>query len=244
MQMKFMILGLLALTLCWFGWQQLQSKDAISKPIRYVRIEGAFQYTKKEKLKQLLTPQMMRGFYHADMETIHHLIAELPLVERVDVKRVWPDAVHIKITEQKPVVRWGDKALLNNQGDLLIPDNIIEFNNLPLITGPEGQEKKLLEIMKGVYIVLMDKSLQLAEFHVNDRRAWSIKLANGLQMQLGRKAPLENMQRFLRTIDILGEDKVAMMANVDTRYPNGYAVTWKPDLIEIDWKAIAAKNKT
>lgn len=242
--MRFFVFSLLAVLAGWFGWEQLQSKDAISKPIRYVRIEGAFQYTSKDKLKRILTPEMMRGFYHADMDTIHHLISDLPLVEQVDVKRVWPDAVHIKITEQKPIVRWGDKALLNKHGDVLIPDNIEEFKNLPLITGPNGQEKKLLEIMKGVYIVLMDKSLQLAEFHVNERRAWRIKLANGLEMQLGRKAPLENMQRFLKTMDIVGEDKVAMMASVDTRYPNGYAVTWKPEVIEIDWKAIAAKNKT
>jgi len=244
MRMKLIIIGLLGLTATWFGWQRLQSKDAVSKPIRYVKIEGAFQYTNKDELKKRLTPEMMRGFYHADMDTIHHLIAGLPLVAEVDVKRVWPDAVYIKITEQKPIVRWGKTALLNKKGDVLIPNNIEEFNNLPLITGPEGQEKKLLEIMKGIYIVLMDKSLQLAEFHVNNRRAWSIKLASGLEMKLGRKSPLENMQRFLKTMDILGEDKVAMMANIDTRYPNGYAVTWKPDVTKIDWKTITEKNKT
>ena len=131
----------------WFGWQQLHNQDAISKPICYVKIEGAFQYTSKDKLKQVLTPEMKRGFYHADMDAIHNLISSLPLVEKVDVKRVWPDAVHIKISEQKPIVRWGDKSLLNKQGDILVPENIAEFKNLPLITGPEGQDKKLLEIM-------------------------------------------------------------------------------------------------
>ncbi len=241
--MKVIVLGLLVLIGAWFIRQQLYTQDAISKPIKYVKIEGAFQYTSRETLKQVLSPEMKRGFYHADMSAIHRLISELPLVEKVDVKRVWPDAVHIKISEQKPIVRWGDKALLNKQGDLLLPANMAEFKNLPLITGPEGQEKKLLEIMKGVYIVLKDKSLQLAEFHVNERRSWRIKLADGLEMQLGRKAPLENMQRFLQTMDLLGAKQIAMMASVDTRYPNGYAVTWKPDAVEIDWKAIAAENK-
>ncbi|MCK9607742.1 MAG: cell division protein FtsQ/DivIB [Methylomonas sp.] len=241
--LKFIVFVFLVLAGSWYGWKQLHSQDATSKPIRYVKIEGAFQYTSKEKLKQVLTPEMKRGFYHADMDAIHQLISHLPLVAEVDVKRVWPDAVHIKITEQKPIVRWGDKAVLNKQGDVLIPDDINEFKNLPLITGPEGQEKKLLEIMKGVYIVLKDKSMQLAEFHVNDRRAWRLKLANGLEMQLGRKAPLENMQRFLKTMDLLGEEQIAMMASVDTRYPNGYAVSWKPDAPEIDWKAIAENYK-
>ena len=240
---KFFVFVLLVAAGSWYGWRHMHAQDAISKPIRYVKIEGAFQYTSKDRLKEVLTPEMKLGFYHADMDTIHQLISRLPLVEKVDVKRVWPDAVHIKITEQKPIVRWGDNALLNKQGEILTPDNISEFKNLPLITGPAGQEKKLLEIMKGVYIVLKDKSMQLAEFHVNDRRAWQIKLANGLEMQLGRKTPLENMQRFLKTMDLLGEEQLAMIASVDARYPNGYAVTWKPDTAKIDWKAVIEKHK-
>jgi cell division protein FtsQ len=240
---KFIVVALLVLAGGWWGWRQIDTQSANGKPIRYVKVEGAFQYIGKDRLKQVLAPQMKLGYYHADMDAIHHAIKALPLVDKVDVKRVWPDAVYIKITEQKPVVRWGKNALLNKQGDVLIPDNIEDFKNLPLITGPEGQEKKLLEIMKGVYIVLKDKSMQLAEFHVNERRAWRIKLASGLEMQLGRKAPLENMQRFLKTMDLLGAEQVALMASVDTRYPNGYAVTWKPEVTEIDWKAIAEKNK-
>lgn len=227
----------------WWAWQQVTTRMLHNQPIRYVKIEGAFQYTNKERLKDVLNPQMRLGYYHADMNAIHQAIKSLPLVDKVDVKRVWPDAVYIKIVEQKPIVRWGKNALLNKKGDLLVPDNIDEFKNLPLITGPEGQEKKLLEIMKGVYIVLKDKSLQLAEFHVNERRAWRLKLASGLEMQLGRKAPLENMQRFLKTMDLVGEEQIALMASVDTRYPNGFAVTWKPEVAEIDWKAVAEKNK-
>lgn len=237
------ILALLMVIAGGFGWRMMNARDAASKPIRYVRIEGAFQYTDKERLKTVLSPEIKRGFYHADMDAIQRAITSLPLVAQVDVKRVWPDAVHIKIREEVPIVRWGANGLLNKQGDLLIPDDIGQFKNLPLITGPDGQEKKLLEIMKGVYIVLRDKSLQLAEFHVNDRRAWRIKLASGLEMQLGRKAPLENMQRFLKTMDLIGEDQIAMMANVDTRYPNGFAVTWKPGTPPIDWKAVARGQK-
>ena len=225
------------------GWAYFNSQIAINKPIRYVKVEGAFQYINKDRLKELVAAEMKRGFYQADMRAVHEAISQLPLVEQVDVKRVWPDAVYIRVVEHKPVVRWGEKALLNNQGDLLIPDNIEDFKNLPLVTGPEGQEKKLLEVMKGIYIVLKDKSMQMAEFHVNERRSWQIKLVNGMEMQLGRKAPLENMQRFLKTMDLLGEQVINAIASVDTRYPNGFAITWKPDTA-IDWRAIIANTKT
>ncbi|MEY4717937.1 MAG: hypothetical protein RL563_555 [Pseudomonadota bacterium] len=243
-KLRFIVLLLLIGWIGWFGWQHvINSQDAISRPIRYVKIEGAFQYIAKERVKQALSNEIKRGFYHADMESIHQAISDLPLVDTVDVKRVWPDALYIKITEHKPIVRWGNRGLLNKYGDVLVPDNMKDFMNLPLISGPEGQERKLLEIMKGVYIVLKDKSMQLAEFHVNERRSWRLKLASGLEMQLGSKAPLENMQRFLKTMDLLGEEQIAMMASVDTRYPNGFAVTWKPEMGAIDWKAVAEKNK-
>jgi cell division protein FtsQ len=242
--MKVYTFFLLVIASIWFGWRQVKVANVSVRPIHYVKIEGSFQYTSKERLQQLLNPLMKRGYYQADMEAVQHAIKTLSMVDKVDVKRVWPDAVYIKITEHKPIVRWGNNALLNKQGEILIPENIEDFKNLPLITGPEGQEKKLLEIMKGIYIVLKDKSMQLAEFHVNDRRAWRIKLASGLEMQLGRKAPLENMQRFLKTMDLIGKEQVDMMVNVDTRYPNGYAVTWKPDLPKIDWKAIVEKTRT
>lgn len=244
-KLRFIVLLILIGVFGWFGWQHvITSQDAISRPIRYVKIEGAFQYIAKERVKQALSKEIKLGFYHADMESIHHAISDLPLVDTVDVKRVWPDALYIKITEHKPIVRWGNHGLLNKYGDVLIPDNMKDFMNLPLISGPEGQERKLLEIMKGVYIVLKDKSMQLAEFHVNERRSWRLKLASGLEMQLGSKAPLENMQRFLKTMDLLGEEQIAMMASVDTRYPNGFAVTWKPEISSIDWKAVAEKIKT
>lgn len=244
MKLRWLMVLMMVAGAGWFGWRQLASHaDAISKPIRYVKIEGAFQYITKDSVKNVLGPEVKRGFYQADMNSIHQAISSLPLVDKVDVKRVWPDAVHIKIVEHKPIVRWGNDQLLNKQGDLLTPDSIEAFKNLPLITGPQGQERKLLEIMKGVYIVLKDKALQLAEFHVSERRAWRLKLASGLEMQLGNKAPLENMQRFLKTMDLLGEPQIAMMASVDTRYPNGFAVTWKPEAGKIDWKAVAETYK-
>ena len=241
---QLIIILLLIVPVIWWSGRLIHAQAENGRPIRSVKIEGAFQYTNKDRLKQVLAPHLKPGYYRTDLNAIHQAIKALPLVDKVDVKRIWPDAVYIRITEQKPMVRWGSNALLNKQGDLMIPDNIEDFKNLPLITGPEGQERKLLEIMKGVYIVLQDKSLQLAEFHVNERRAWRIKLANGLEMQLGMKAPLENMQRFLKTMDLLGEEQLALIASVDTRYPNGYAITWKPDATAIDWKAIVDRTKT
>lgn len=236
---KILAVALLVLGLIWNYRQQMTTYSAGRLPINYVRTEGVFQYLSKDELKTTLQPLVMTGFFAADMQAIHQAVARLAWVESVTVKRVWPDAIDIKVHEQKPYVRWGQDSLLNERGEVFSPKNVDQFQFLPLLSGPEQQQKKVLEIMKGVKTALADQSMELAEFKINDRGSWSLKLANGMEILLGRNEPLKKLQRFLKTLAALGQGQVDAMAIVDLRYTNGYAVSWKPESEEIDWKKIA-----
>ena len=228
----------------WLGWQEVKAQGADWLPVRYVRIEGAFQYIAKDKIKQVLTGQVNNGLYNADIQQIQAMVNQLPWIESVRVKRVWPDAIDIRIIEQTPSVRWRGVGLLSQHGEVFVPDNISEFSQLPLVSGPVGNEKKLLEIMKGLEVALNDKQMELEEFRVNERRAWSIKLQNGVKIILGRNEPLSKFQRFLKTVPLLGEEQVEKVAVIDLRYSNGYALTWKQGEKEINWKKIAEMKKS
>ncbi|MDD1633434.1 MAG: cell division protein FtsQ/DivIB [Methylococcaceae bacterium] len=213
-----------------------------SLPIKYVRTEGVFQYLSKNEIKIILQPLVITGFFDADMQAIHTAVSTLPWVDTVTVKRIWPDAIDIKIREKKPYARWGKNSLITERGVIFTPKNIEQFQNLSVVTGPEFQQVKVLEIMKGIKTALADQSMELAEFSVNDRWAWKIKLANGMEILLGRNEQLKKLQRFLKTLAVLRQEQVDAMAIVDLRYPNGYAVSWKPETAEIDWNAIANPN--
>jgi cell division protein FtsQ len=208
-------------------------------PIKYVRTEGVFQYLSKDEIKTALQPLVTTGFFDADMQAIHQAVSGLTWVDTVTVKRVWPDAIDIKIREKKPYVRWGQQSLVSARGEIITPKSIEPFKNLPILQGPELQQVKTLEIMKGVNTALADQSMKMAEFTINDRWSWKIKLTTGLEILLGRNEQLKKLQRFLKTLDVLGQEQVEKIAIVDLRYPNGYAVSWKPGTEEIDWKKIA-----
>ena len=96
--------------------------------------------------------------------------------------------------------------------------------------------------MTGIKTALADHSMKLAEFSVNERGAWKIKLANELEILLGRNEQLKKLQRFLKTLTVLDQEQFLQIERVDLRYPNGYAVSWKPGTAEIDWSAIAKPN--
>jgi cell division protein FtsQ len=215
---------------------------SVSLPIKYVRTEGVFQYLSKNEIKTVLQPLVMTGYFDADMQAIHSTVATLPWVDTVTVKRIWPDAIDIKIREKKPYARWGKNSLITERGVIFTPNNLEQFKNLTVVTGPEMQQVKVLEIMKGIKTALADQSMELTEFSVNDRWAWKIKLANGLEILLGRNEQLKKLQRYLKTLAVLKQEQVDAMAIVDLRYPNGYAVSWKPGTEEIDWSTIAIPN--
>jgi cell division protein FtsQ len=221
------------------GYIKPPSIKNASLPIKYVRTEGVFQHLGQNEIKAVLQPLVMVGFFDADMQAIHMAVSTLPWVDTVTVKRIWPDAIDIKIRERKAYARWGKNSLITEQGVIFTPNNIEQFQNLTGVTGPELQQVKVLEIMKGVKTALADQSLELAEFSVNDRWAWKIKLATGQEILLGRNEQLKKLQRYLKTLTVLKQEQVEQMAIIDLRYPNGYAVSWKPGTVEIDWKAIA-----
>jgi cell division protein FtsQ len=226
---KWLLISLLLVVGIWDGWREIKAQGSDLLPIRYVRIEGVFQYITKEEIKQALRAHVMTGFLNADVQSIRQSLAVLPWISQVKVKRVWPDAIEIKVYEQYPIARWSNIGLLNEQGDLFTPTNLARFNKLPLLYGPLDQEKKLMEIMKQLQAGLANYSIGLAEFHINERRAWTVVLTNELVLKLGRKEPLQKFQQFLPTLPILGKNRIAAMSVVDLRYPNGFAVTQKQE---------------
>jgi cell division protein FtsQ len=238
----FLMIFPLIIFFAWLGWKEVKAQGADWFPINYVRVEGAFQHITEESIKQLLSKQVSAGLYNADIQQISESVEYLSWAKSVTVKRVWPDAIDIKIKEQEAIFRWKEKGLINKEGEIFIPENRDEFSHLPLLTGPVGNEKQLLEEMKRLSIELRYKNLWLTEFKVSDRRAWVINCGE-LQLIAGRNKPLEKVQRFLKTIALIGEPQMAKVAVVDLRYPNGYTLKWKEGTEEINWKEIAVMRQ-
>jgi len=239
----FLLVFPLVVMLGWLGWQEVKAQGADWLPIKYIRVEGAFQYIAKDQIKQVLKEQVSTGLYNTDIQQISESVQHLSWVNDVTVKRVWPDSIDIKIKEQRPIVRWKNEGLVNSNGEIFAPDNVNEFTHLPILAGPAKNEKVLLNVMIEVASKLNNQNLKLTEFRVSNRRAWYIKCQNDMQLILGRNKPRNKLQRFLKTLPIIGEQQKAKIAIADLRYPNGYALKWKQGVEEIDWKKIVETRK-
>ena len=217
-----------------FSWPFMQQAIANMVPIRHVQVEGAFQYIDKQDIQMKINPLVQAGYFSVDLQAIRNSLMRLPWTESIQVQRIWPDRLKLRIYEQKPVIRWQEHSLLNEQGEVFRPLNIDRFQTLPVLYAPNEQRLALLEVMHGISVSLMDEGLYLTEFRVNERQSWLLSMENGLVIQLGRLQPLEKFSQLMKALFVSGGELVNKMVYVDMRYPNGYAVRWRENE-KIEW---------
>ncbi len=193
-------------------------------PIKQVHIEGEFLRLDTNHLQTLVTDKVRGGFFNIDVAAIHKALLALPWVKEVSVHRVWPDALRVVVNEQMAVVRWNETGLLNDQGRYFAPDKASFPAGLPVLEGPDESRKLLLERFE---LLTQTYGLAVKRLRLNQRRAWSFEMDNGLSVVLGRRDFENRAQRFEQVVvNNLGE-KLAEANEIDMRYTNGFAVRWK-----------------
>ncbi|MEM7026823.1 MAG: cell division protein FtsQ/DivIB [Pseudomonadota bacterium] len=219
------VLVILIIALMVWGGRYLSNPDTL--PIKQVRVEGDFTRLSPVDLQQLVTNKVRGGFFNLNVDAVRDALLAEPWVSKVSVQRVWPDGLRVIVTEQIPIVRWGEKGLLNKSGDYFQPESMTIPQHLPLLTGPEGSEILLLKRFQEMQQRVNEIKFSIVQLTLDERRAWSFTLANGIYIILGRKQVSERFQRFLDLIPTTVAGRIEQTATVDMRYTNGFAVKWK-----------------
>jgi len=197
-------------------------------PIRYVRVEGEIRNIDATEFTKTLLPWAQAGYFLADMHGIEETAKSFPWIDSVQVARLWPDTLLLKIVEQKPVARTSDGSLINYRGGRFSPGNVQSYANLPMLDGPLGQEKQLLKMLYLLNEKLKHKGMRIDALKLTGRRAWSAHLTSGVEIEFGKQDPALALEHLLALLPRLGEARIAALQKVDLRYPNGFAVIFKP----------------
>ena len=71
--------------------------------------------------------------------------------------------------------------------------------------------------------------LKVVQIDVDQRRAWRIRLDNGLRLRLGRRRVLDRLKRFIAVYPVIVARQAGVIEQVDLRYTNGLAVRWRKE---------------
>lgn len=210
------------------GWQRMA--PALNQPIARISVEGDLNAANRAALQERLDAFGEAGFVTANIAGMQQALEQLPWVDQARISRIWPDQLHVEVSEQQPIARWRDGEWLNSRGQVFqtarAPDNGAV---LPLLTGPEGSEGKVMQQYLVLTQALRPLGQKLLRLEMRSRGSWFLTTESGLELLLGRDEIGEKMRRFASLYERELKPEAGRIARIDLRYANGLAVAWRAE---------------
>lgn len=154
-------------------------------------------------------------------------LESLQWVASAQVQREWPLKLKVAIAERRPAARWGEDAMLDEAATTFEPGGSIN-PALPALRGPEGAQQRVLARYREFSRRLSEESLASGGLSLNARGGWTLQLRDGPRLRLGAESVDRRLERALQALKALPQDAEREVAYIDLRYPNGFAVAWRP----------------
>ena len=154
-----------------------------------------------------------------DVDSARARLEKTPLIKQASVRKLYPGQIVIDMVERTPAALWqknGEIKTISADGAVIDELRDANFRDLPLIVG-DGANDRLPE-----FRALLDQTEELRPKIVAglliDRRRWTFRLNNGLEVKLPENEPspaISTLVRMQRDSRILDRDILA----VDLRTP-------------------------
>jgi len=207
-------------------WIDLHNPELL--PIRHVQVisEGDL-HIPKSLLETAVNHNLSGTLLSLKESNLKQELMQFPWVANVSIRRVWPGTLKIRISPQSPVARWGQESLMNSDLELFSPAPDTFPKDLPLLDGPKGAEREVwkeYQFLNEQFDVL---KLKVVSVELSARHSWSFALSNGIWVILGRENLDKRLQRLIKLYPKLFAPRADEIAQIDLRYPNGFAVKAK-----------------
>lgn len=226
---KFIIfMGLLCIIAVYYAFHWVVDKlnQKLVLPIRSVIIQSDFERIDQNRLRQVVAPLAHAGLFTVNLASIQASIQKIPWAAQVEVRRIWPNQLFIKITPEQVVARWGDTFLLNKYGEILNFGLVKGVEHLPLFTAPDSLASQVLNEYQQANEILNSIALTVVKINVDNSVNWNMTLSNGIILRLGDQEHLTRLRRFVKVYDKLIAGHADQVKSIDLRYNDGLAVAW------------------
>ena len=200
-------------------------------PLREIQVTGETAHLTQEQVQAVIARELRGNFFTVDLARARAGFEKLPWVRKVNVRRYWPDRLEVAMQEHRPLARWGSTGLVNAEGEVF---EAAINSVLPVFIGPDEMAAEVVARYAEFEKLVGPMHRKIAQIRVSPRRAWHLKLDDGMVIELGR----ENLEGRLATLVDAYANAIAQLPqsplHVDLRYSNGFAVRspglkWTPN---------------
>jgi len=211
-----------------------QQKFNISK----ITLTGDAAHVDRIGLQQSVASLIKGNYFSLNSEEIIRAVAKLPWVEKVRLRRRWPDTLMIDIEEYQPIALWGEDRWLTTSGKIVslpLPKNVV----LPQLDGPVSAAEQVWETYQKWTKQFAQNGIRLRKMKLSKQHLYTLTLeyttrlidsARGFEMILAEQNADQQLTAFLSSrrqslIEFPGQIKT-----VDMRYPSGFSISrYEPD---------------
>lgn len=195
-------------------------------PMRRLAVTGEFAQVDEAAVREAVLPLVQRGFFAVDLDEVRVAVAALPWVEKVEVRKRWPDRLEVRLSEHTPVARWSDGRMLSDDGKLFAaPEGA--GRGLPVFEGPEARAGELMALHSIARPLFLPLGLKVETVQLSARGSLSLVLDDGTQVEAGRGDPQARLARFARMLPKIRAADPRVLQRADLRYTNGFTLVWQ-----------------
>jgi len=194
-----------------------------------IKIIGNMRHLKSHDLKNLIIQKMVKGYLSSDLVLVRDALLKLPWIENANIRRILPDRIEVEVIEKTPLLRWKQKGLVSDSGELFFPSNLQnaqtqkkKFSELTQINVAKTHIKKALSFLKLVVPVISQLKLHLQALNEDDLGGWYVDINQNQKIIFGRN----NLAQRILSLEKIwsAASKKGTIEYLDLRYANGGAV--------------------
>jgi cell division protein FtsQ len=194
-------------------------------PLHNVRLSASPQHVDATDVLQVVRNEVQGNFFTVDIERLRQALEKLPWVRSVSIRREFPYRLVVQLQEHQALARWNNNALVNQQGEVFVAKSESGSEQaLPSFIGPDGTAAEMTQHYTDFNQQLAALSLQTGQITLSPRRAWQLRLSNGMVLELGREDLQQRLARFVAAYPSSLAAVPSKVKYVDLRYRNGFAV--------------------
>jgi len=200
---------------------------ALNRPIDSINISGDLKRISIKTIENNTNNVLNKGFLSFNASVVKKKIESLDWVQSVEIIRVWPNKIDIRIMEESLLGIWNDDLILNSSGKLYVVDKRSIPENIPRLNGPKGSERDVMNFFIRINNLLTGRGLYLEELTLDARGSWSFIIKPKIEIKLGKTEINQKLERFFLALDQSLLAKINKVSYIDLRYSEGLAILWK-----------------
>ena len=214
--------------------------DQILRPgyftIERIHIEGSQYRVDPRTIERTAWRSVHGNYFSVNLNAIEEQLKEIPGVYAVAVRRVWPGALRISITESEGLAKWSElrpDASPGAERFVNLPPGRV-LGQIPELSGPAKQRQAVFNTYLEADRRLWPLGLEITTVNLTRAGDWTFRIRSsqfdssaGFLLVVGRQDPVVKVNDFAQVFEVALGSQADSIAAIDLRYPSGLAVRWK-----------------